>query len=84
LAGITDMHHHAQLILLRWGFTNFLPRLASNSLPDLHFQSRWDYTTTYGFQCFIHLKIAIFPKSKWRTMTSLITVGKDVVSRDNK
>jgi hypothetical protein len=33
IAGITDMKHHVQLVLLRRGLTNFLPRLALNHSP---------------------------------------------------
>jgi hypothetical protein len=41
---ISDMQHHAQLILLRRDLSSFLPELASNhDPPDFHFPSSWDY-----------------------------------------
>jgi hypothetical protein len=43
-AGMTGVYHHTKLYWLRWGLTNFLPKLASNlNLPNYCLLSSWDY-----------------------------------------
>jgi hypothetical protein len=44
VAGMTGMHHHTQIFLLRWGLMKFLTGLALNhDPPTLHLPSSYNY-----------------------------------------